>query len=74
MRRNFSRHPPLAIVLPLVALAFGGCASQEEIAAKRKYESDDERANREVFYDNWLRPSVSEDDKDFYYRPFRKKE
>jgi hypothetical protein len=74
MSPDFFRCLPPAIILPLFAIALGGCASDEELAAQRKYESRDQRAHREVFYDNWLRPSVSEDEKDFYYRSFWKKE
>lgn len=73
MTRKFLRHLPTAIACFVFAIAFGGCASEEEIAARRKNESHDERAEREVFYDNWLRPSVTEDEKDFYYRSFWKK-
>ena len=56
------------------ALAFTGCASKDEIAAKRRWETDDERATREVFRENWLLPSVSNEDKDFFYRPFWKRD
>ena len=50
------RYLPLAFVFLSLALVTGGCASKEEIAPKRKYETHDERADREVFYDNWLHP------------------
>jgi nitric oxide synthase oxygenase domain/subunit len=67
------RYLPLTFLFLVLALATSGCASKEEIAMRRKYESRDERANREVFYDNWLIPSVSEEDKEFFYRSFWKK-
>ncbi len=55
-----------------LALAMGGCASKDEVAAQRRWETYDERADREVFRSNWLKPSVSEEDKSFFYRPFFK--
>ncbi|MEO6738621.1 MAG: hypothetical protein ABIP20_00105 [Chthoniobacteraceae bacterium] len=64
---------PAFSALSLV-LTFAGCASKDEIAAKRRWETQDERANREVFRDNWLLPSVSNEDKEFFYRPFWKRD
>jgi nitric oxide synthase oxygenase domain/subunit len=72
MNRSLSQRL-LPAIAALSAIAFSGCASEEEIAIKRKYETRDQRANREVFYDNWLIPSVSEEDKDFFYRSFSTK-
>lgn len=57
-----------------LTLLFSGCASKEEIAARRRWETHDERASREVFRSNWILPSVSEDEKDFFYRPFWKRQ
>lgn len=51
----------------------GGCASKEERIAARRWETEDERTSREVFRSNWLFPSVSEEEKDFYYRSWWKK-
>jgi hypothetical protein len=68
MRLNFSTRLPFAILASSLALVLGGCATKEEIAAKRRWETEDERATREVFRSNWILPSVSEDEKDFYYR------
>jgi nitric oxide synthase oxygenase domain/subunit len=73
MSWRFIRRLPFPFAFLSLALVSGGCASKEEIALRRKYESRDERANREVFYDNWLIPHVSEEDKDFFYRSFWKK-
>ena len=64
---------PLAIAALSFVLAFGGCASKEERAARRKWETQDERTSREVFRSNWLLPSVSDDEKDFFYRTWRRK-
>ena len=68
MRLKFSPRLLAAISVSSLALAFGGCASREERAAKRRWESDEERSSREVFRSNWLLPSVSNEDKDFFYR------
>ncbi len=68
-------HPLLTAIASFsILMALGGCASKEEIAAKRRWETQDERANREVFRENWLLPSVSNEDKDFFYRPFWKRQ
>ena len=74
MSLNFSPRLLLAISASSLALALGGCASKDEIAARRRWETQDERASREVFRSNWLLPSVSQEDKDFFYRPFWKRD
>ena len=55
-------------VLLAFALCLAGCASRDEIEARRRYETQEERSHRRVFYSGWLFPQVSEEDKDFYYR------
>ncbi len=74
MTQKFLRPLPAALTSLTLMFAFGGCASKDEIAAKRRWETDDERATREVFRSNWLLPSVSEDEKEFFYRPFWKRQ
>ena len=74
MSQRFLPHIPAAISVLSLALALGGCASKDEIAAKRRWETDEERATREVFRSNWLLPSVSNEDKEFFYRPFWKRQ
>jgi hypothetical protein len=68
--RAHSVGPRMKRLVFVLILFVTGCASKEEIAMRRKYETQEEREHREVFYSNWLRPSVSEEDKDFYYRSF----
>jgi len=68
MSLNFSPRLLVAISASLLAFAFAGCATKEEIAAQRRWETYDERASREVFRSNWIFPSVSKEDKDFFYR------
>jgi hypothetical protein len=67
-----SLHFPPRLLLPIASftltLMLGGCASKEERMAQRKWETQDERTTREVFKKDWLLPSVSEDEKDFFYR------
>ena len=67
---------PLNAALASLALilTFSGCVSKDERAARRRWETDDERATREVFRSNWLLPSVSNEEKDFFYRPFWKRQ
>lgn len=55
----------------LLVLSLFGCATRPR--SPQTSEIDQERrVDHEVFYSNWLRPSVSEEDKDFFYRPFWK--
>ena len=74
MNMNFPRPLLTAIASFSLMLTLAGCATKEEIAAKRRWETDEERATREVFRENWLLPSVSNEDKDFFYRPFWKRQ
>ena len=74
MNMNSPRPLLTAIASFSLMLTFAGCATKEEIAAKRRWETDEERATREVFRENWLLPSVSNEDKDFFYRPFWKRQ
>jgi hypothetical protein len=74
MNPKFSRLLNTVISSLALTLLFSGCASKEEIAARRRWETHDERASREVFRSNWILPSVSEDEKDFFYRPFWKRQ
>jgi len=68
MSQIFSPRLLVAISASLLALTLGGCATKEERIAKRRWESQDERSSREVFRSDWLIPSVSKEDKDFFYR------
>ena len=58
----------LAVSASLLAALCGGCVSKAEIAERRRYETDEQRSSREVFRSDWLIPSVSADEKDFFYR------
>jgi hypothetical protein len=54
------------------AIFFAGCVTQSNHGINRENETDDQRIDREVFRENWIRPSVSQEDWDFFYRPFWK--
>ncbi len=64
---NFSPRLLLAMSMLSLAFAFGGCASKEERLARRRWETQDERTTREVFKKDWLVPSVSNEERDFFY-------
>ena len=68
MSLNFPPCLLAAISASSLVLALGGCATKEERIARRKWDTQDERATREVFRSDWLLPSVSNEDKDFFYR------
>ena len=68
MSLHFSPRLLLPIASFTLTLMLGGCVSKEERIAQRKWETHDERTTREVFKKDWLLPSVSEEDKDFFYR------
>lgn len=64
--------PDMKLALCILALAVPGCVTQPRRGIDRAGETEERRIHREVFYDNWFRPSVSEEDRDFYYRGFWK--
>ncbi len=73
MSLHFPPRLLLAISASSLALTLGGCATKEERIAKRRWETQDERADREVFRSDWLVPSVSKEDRDFFYGSFLRK-
>ena len=70
MSMNFPPRLLFAISASALALTFAGCATKEERASRRRWETADERATREVFRSDWLIPSVSKEDRDFFYGSF----
>ena len=68
MSLNFSLRQLVAISASSLALTLAGCATKEERAAKRRWETQDQRSTREVFQSDWLLPSVSREDRDFFYK------
>jgi len=67
MSLNFSPRLLIAIAAPSLALVLGGCVSKEEKAARRRWETEDERTDREVFHTPWIRPPIPQEDRDFFY-------
>ena len=55
-----------------LALLLTGCVTKSQHGISRPGETEDQRIDREVFRENWIRPSVSQEDWDFFYRPFWK--
>lgn len=70
MNLKFCQRLLCAMSVSTLVLTLGGCASKEERAAQQRWETDDERSARRVFRSGWIRPSITEEDKDFYYRSF----
>lgn len=63
----------MKFIVCLGASLFVGCATNYRTAQDSEIDAQERRSHREVFYSNWLRPSVSEEDKDFFYRSFWKR-
>ena len=53
-----------------VMLCLAGCVTKPREA--RPGETDDQRIHREVFYTDWVRPSVTQEDREFFYEPLWK--
>jgi hypothetical protein len=61
----------LVLLSLLASLCLPGCVTPKKKSSSIISEDDEARSRREV-YGNWLRPSVSEEDKEFFYKPFWK--
>lgn len=55
-----------------IAVFLAGCVTQSQHGVNREGETEEQRIDREVFRENWIRPSVTQEDWDFFYRPFWK--
>jgi hypothetical protein len=67
MRLNSSPRLLLAIAVPSLALVLGGCVSKDERAARRRWETEEERTDREIFHVPWIRPPIPDEDREFFY-------
>lgn len=47
-----------------------GCVTPPKPIPDAFAQTDEERANQKVFKDDWLRPSVTKEDYDFFYKGF----
>jgi hypothetical protein len=51
-------------------LCAAGCVTPPKPTTDVLSETDEERAHRKVFKDDWWRPSVTKEDYDFFYKGF----
>ncbi len=63
IRRHFIR-----LALCLIFLSLAGCVTKPMASSDITLETDEERATRKVYKNDWLRPSVSQEDYDFFYK------
>lgn len=63
IRRHFIR-----LALCLAFLPFAGCVTKPTTTSDITLETDEERATRKVFRSDWLRPSITQEDYDFFYK------
>lgn len=58
----------IRLAVCLVFLPFAGCVTKPTASSDITLETDEERASRKVFKNDWLRPSISQEDYDFFYK------
>ena len=63
IRRHFIR-----LALCLIFLSLAGCVTKPMASSDITLETDEERATRKVYKNDWLRPSISQEDYDFFYK------
>jgi hypothetical protein len=54
----------------LAVAGVAGCVTPPSADSDILAETDDQRSTRRVFKDDWLRPSVTKEDYDFFYKNF----
>ncbi len=57
-------------ILCLLLTALSGCVTKPRTGSDLTLETDEQRAHRKVFQEDWLRPSVTKEDYDFFYKGF----
>lgn len=57
----------MKVILCALALCLAGCVTKPR--KERPGETEDQRRHRDVFYSDWIRPSVTQEDVDFFYDP-----
>jgi starvation-inducible outer membrane lipoprotein len=60
----------MRLFLCALTLCLAGCVTKPR--KERPDETEEQRIHRDVFYTDWVRPSVSQEDVDFFYDPFWK--
>lgn len=66
-RHMIHRHA-IRTALCLALLPLAGCVTPPRKASDMTIETDEQRSTREVFRDDWLRPSITQEDYDFFYK------
>ena len=61
-------HHAIRTALCLALLPLSGCVTPTRKASDMTIETDEQRSSREVFRDDWLRPSITQEDYDFFYK------
>ncbi len=64
------RRLPVLLTLSLLLTLIPGCVTKPHAETDVTAETDDQRSTRRVFQDDWLRPSVTKEDYDFFYKNF----
>lgn len=54
----------------LLLLAVSGCVTKPQPHSDLTLETEEQKSHRRVFEDDWLRPSVTKEDYDFFYKGF----
>jgi hypothetical protein len=60
----------LRSALCLCILPISGCVTKPSADSDVLSETDEQRSTRRIFKDDWLRPSVTQEDYDFFYKNF----
>lgn len=53
-----------------MATALAGCVTRPSADGDILSETDEQRSTRRIFKDDWLRPSITQEDYDFFYKNF----
>jgi hypothetical protein len=51
-----------------VFLPFSGCVTKDRLTSDLTFETDEQSSDRRIFKDDWIRPSVTKEDYDFFYK------
>lgn len=54
----------------LLLASLSGCVTKPRAHSDLTLETDEQRSTRRIFKDDWLRPSVTQEDYDFFYKNF----
>ena len=54
----------------LLLSSLSGCVTKQRAYSDLTLETEEQKSSRRVFKDDWLRPSVTQEDYDFFYKNF----